>query len=94
VGNRRGLLTFANIWMEMVWRVVEFLLNGLAFILIGLQLRKVNFQLGDYPFIELCKDMGAIVVAVIVVRILWVFPAAYQPRLLIPSLRRRDPYPS
>ena len=41
-------------------RVVEFLLNGLAFILIGLQLRKVYFQLGDYPTGELLKDMGAI----------------------------------
>ncbi len=46
------------------WRVVEFLLNGLAFILIGLQLRKVYFQLGDYPTSELLKDMGAIVVTI------------------------------
>src|SRR5206468_10117339 len=27
-------------------------------------------------------------------RILWVFPAAYLPRLLSENLRRRDPYPS
>src|SRR5271170_6443766 len=70
------------------WRVVEFLLNGLAFILIGLQLRKVYFQLDDYPLFELLKDMGAIVLTVIVIRILWVFGAAYLPRLLIPSLRK------
>jgi monovalent cation/hydrogen antiporter len=31
---------------------------------------------------------------VIVVRILWVFPATYLPRLLFKSLRQRDPYPS
>jgi CPA1 family monovalent cation:H+ antiporter len=70
------------------WRVVEFLLNGLAFLLIGLQLRKVYFQLDDYPIFELLKDLGAIVLTVIVIRILWVFGAAYLPRLLIPSLRK------
>jgi monovalent cation/hydrogen antiporter len=32
--------------------------------------------------------------AVIVVRIVWVFPATYLPRLLFKSLRTRDPYPS
>jgi monovalent cation/hydrogen antiporter len=75
------------------WRVVEFLLNGLAFILIGLQLRKVYFQLGDYPTGELLKDMGAIVLTIVVIRLLWVFPAAYLPLYLIPSLRRRNSYP-
>ncbi len=75
------------------WRVVEFLLNGLAFILIGLQLRKVYFQLGDYPTFELLKDTGAIVLTIIVIRLLWVFPAAYLPLYFIPSLRRRNSYP-
>jgi CPA1 family monovalent cation:H+ antiporter len=32
--------------------------------------------------------------AVILIRILWVFPATYLPRLLSARLRRRDPYPS
>src|SRR6185503_12995975 len=31
---------------------------------------------------------------VILIRILWVFPATYLPRLLSARLRRRDPYPS
>ena len=75
------------------WRVVEFLLNGLAFILIGLQLRKVYFQLGDYPTGELLKDMGAIVLSIIVIRLLWVFPSAYLPLYFIPWLRRRNSYP-
>ena len=30
---------------------------------------------------------------VIVTRFVWVFPAAYLPRLLIPAVRRSDPYP-
>jgi monovalent cation/hydrogen antiporter len=88
----RHFFQFSNVHVRAIglsfWRVVEFLLNGLAFILIGLQLRKVYFQLGDYPIFELLKDMGAIVLTVIVIRILWVFAAAYLPRLLIPSLRK------
>ena len=75
------------------WRVVEFLLNGLAFILIGLQLRKVYLQLGDYPTGELLKDMGAIVVTIVVIRLLWVFASAYLPLYFIPWLRRRNSYP-
>ena len=36
---------------------------------------------------------GAIITAVILTRFLWIFPATYLPRALIPALRRRDPYP-
>ena len=32
-------------------------------------------------------------VAVIAARFMWVFPSLYLPRLLIPSVRRADPYP-
>jgi CPA1 family monovalent cation:H+ antiporter len=32
-------------------------------------------------------------VAVIIVRLLCVFPATYLPRVLFPSIRKRDPYP-
>ena len=75
------------------WRVVEFLLNGLAFILIGLQLRKVYFQLGDYPTGALLVDMGAIVLTIIVIRLLWAFASAYLPLVFIPRLRRGMSYP-
>ena len=36
---------------------------------------------------------GRLIAAVIVTRFIWIFPATYLPRALIPSLRRRDPYP-
>ena len=35
----------------------------------------------------------AVIATVIVARFLWILPAPYIPRALIPSLRRRDPYP-
>src|ERR1041384_6336626 len=76
--------------------MVEFLLNGFVFILIGLQLPEVLGGLSghDLPVRRLIGHALLISLAVIVVRILWVFPAAYLPRLLSKKLRQRDPYPS
>jgi Na+/H+ antiporter len=78
-----------------VWEIIEFLLNGFVFILIGLQLPEVLGALsGDaIPVWRLVWDALLISVAVIVVRLLWVFPAAYLPRLLFKRLCRRDPIP-
>jgi CPA1 family monovalent cation:H+ antiporter len=36
---------------------------------------------------------AAVLGTVIVARFLWMYPAVYLPRLLIPAIRRRDPYP-
>ncbi len=77
------------------WRVVEFLLNGLAFILIGLQLRKVYSQLGDYPTSELLKDMGNFIALTIVVASDFCgFPVRLpSPLFHSAALRRRNSYP-
>jgi monovalent cation/hydrogen antiporter len=77
-----------------VWAMVEFLLNGFIFILIGLQLPAVLSALAEYSTLGLLWYATAISLAVILIRIIWVFPAAYLPRLLWPGLRQRDPYPS
>ena len=36
---------------------------------------------------------AAVSLTVIVVRMIWVFPATYLPRMLIPGLKERDPAP-
>jgi monovalent cation/hydrogen antiporter len=77
-----------------VWEMIEFLLNGFIFLLIGLQLPEVLRHLSGHPQSQLLWYAAEISLAVIVVRILWVFPATYLPRLLFKSLRQRDPYPS
>jgi CPA1 family monovalent cation:H+ antiporter len=91
------LLTFkTRLQGGPVWEMVEFILNGFVFILIGLQLPEVLHALSshDIPLHQLVWYALFISFAVIVIRILWVFPAAYLPRLLFKSIRRRDPYPS
>jgi len=79
-----------------VWDTVEFILNGLVFILIGLQLPTVlHAATTDHlPMSQLISYASVISLAVIVVRVLWVFPATYVPRLLFKGLRAHDPYPS
>ncbi len=90
------LLTFkTRLQSGPVWEMVEFILNGFVFILIGLQLPEVLHALSGHeiPIHQLVWFALVISVAVIVIRILWVFPAAYLPRLLSKKIRRRDPYP-
>jgi len=72
---------------------VIFVVNGLAFLLIGLQLPTVIADLEGYEAGELIGLALAVSLTVILVRLLWVYPATYLPRWLIPSLARRDPAP-
>jgi Na+/H+ antiporter len=79
-----------------VWEMVEFLLNGFVFVLIGLQLPEVLGTLSGnaIPLSRLVWYALLISVAVIFIRTLWVFPATYLPRLIFKKLCRRDPYPA
>jgi len=75
------------------WNVVLFLINGLVFILIGLQLPVILAELDASPA-QLLALSAIVSAAVIVTRIAWVFPATYLPRLLSARLRARDPLPN
>lgn len=76
-----------------VWGAVIFILNGLIFILIGLQLPAILEGLSARPVPLLLGYAVAISLTVIVVRLVWVFPATYLPRLFFASVRASDPYP-
>jgi CPA1 family monovalent cation:H+ antiporter len=77
-----------------VWDTVIFILNGLIFILIGLQLPTIIAGLSGRPLPQLLGYAVAISLTVILIRVAWVFPATYLPRLLSARVRARDPYPS
>jgi Na+/H+ antiporter len=78
-----------------VWETVDFLLNGLVFILIGLQLPIVldEVRASRSPG-QLALDAVVVSGIVVLVRFLWLFPAAIVPRLFNRRSRRRDPLPS
>ncbi|HTQ31686.1 MAG TPA: Na+/H+ antiporter, partial [Opitutaceae bacterium] len=76
-----------------MWEMIVFVLNGCAFILIGLQLPEVMHGLGGLPRAVIWQTAAAVCTAVIFGRVGWVFAATYLPRWLSAALRRRDPLP-
>ncbi|HQU85223.1 MAG TPA: cation:proton antiporter, partial [Pyrinomonadaceae bacterium] len=77
-----------------VWSAWVFLLNGLVFVLIGLQLPFIIDGLGEYSFFEALYYSLVITFLAIIIRILWVYPNTYIPRLLSKKIREREPFPS
>jgi CPA1 family monovalent cation:H+ antiporter len=78
---------------ESAWEIVTFTLNAILFTLIGLQLPGILDELEAYAAADLLWWAAAIWLAVLFARILWVYPAAKLPRLLVPKIRDRDPMP-
>jgi monovalent cation/hydrogen antiporter len=56
-----------------VWETLVFLLDGLVFILIGLQLRSIVMRLADRPLLGLVALALLVCGSVVVVRFVWVF---------------------
>jgi Na+/H+ antiporter len=78
---------------QSVWNVLVFLLNGVVFILIGLQLPVIIKGLGEYSLAAAIRYGVLISLLTIVIRILWVFPGAYCPRMLSKRIRKQEPRP-
>jgi CPA1 family monovalent cation:H+ antiporter len=76
-----------------VWQTQLFILNGLVFVLIGLQLRMVLAALAARSVVDAVGLAAAIALALIVARFVWVFPATYLPRWASARIRAADPYP-
>jgi Na+/H+ antiporter len=63
-----------------VWEIVQYLLNALLFVLIGLQLPVVLDALGDYSTATLVGYAALVSGAVIVLRFAWVFAVLQAPK--------------
>lgn len=83
--NRTRLQAYA------VWDTMIFLLNGVIFIMIGLQLPTILKNIGEQSLGTLIGYGAVISVATIVLRIMWVFPGAYIPRWLSKRIRTNEP---
>jgi len=82
-----------RIQARAVWDLLVFVLNGIIFILIGLQLGTLRDAIPSEELGSLTLKGVLVVATVIVVRLIWVPVAAWVPRFLSPSLRARDPMP-
>ncbi|MDX6580560.1 MAG: monovalent cation/hydrogen antiporter, partial [Gaiellales bacterium] len=78
---------------DAVWRILQFILNALLFVLVGLQLPAIVDSLGTYSWPTLLRDAALVSGAVVLTRIIWVYPGTYFPRFLFPKIREHDPYP-
>jgi len=79
--------------VRAAWSVAVFALEALLFILIGLSLRRILSRFDAHAAETLVPLALMISFGVIAARLVWVFPATYLPRLLVPAIRRADPYP-
>jgi CPA1 family monovalent cation:H+ antiporter len=68
-----------------MWEIVDFLLNGVLFVLVGLQLHRILGTLAPDRAGTLLLDAGIIVLTVVVLRVVWVFAFASLPRRPLPT---------
>ncbi len=78
---------------QAFWDMIIYLLNGIIFVLIGLQLPGILRGIVDYSWSQLILYALVINVVCIVVRLAWIFPGAYLPRLLSKRIRESEPRP-
>jgi CPA1 family monovalent cation:H+ antiporter len=70
------------------WKTLLFIINGLVFTLIGLQMPAVMRGLQGYSWPQLTLYGFTVVFVVMAVRFVWMFPATYLPGKVFPSIAR------
>ncbi|MET7570890.1 Na+/H+ antiporter [Streptomyces sp. NPDC005492] len=95
LGHRAWEVDFATrLQEEAVWKMVAFVLESAVFALIGLQLPVVLKGLGEYEGIDAAWYAIAVFAVVVATRFVWVFPAAFLPRMLSRRIREREENPT
>ncbi len=79
----------------IVWSTVLFWLNGLAFVLLGLQFPSLLAAVhGSYSLPRLAGLVTVVAGTVMVLRMAWVFPSAYLPFVFSRKVRKTETRPS
>jgi Na+/H+ antiporter len=76
-----------------VWEMVVFILNGVLFMLIGLELRQVIHSLAPGSATQVAKLAILVVSVMVLVRFAWIFGTTYLTRLLAGKSRRKNRAP-
>ncbi len=74
------------------WDFLIYLIEGMVFLITGLQARALMAGIDKYTSAELAVSALVVSAAVIITRFIWMYPGTYLPRL-IPSIKRKDPAP-
>lgn len=76
-----------------VWSTLSIILNGLVFILIGLELPAIVAGLEGYSLAQAWKYGLLVSALVIAIRMVWIYPGTFIPRWLFKSVRENEPHP-
>ena len=76
------------------WDLLIYLIEGMVFLITGLQARTLVERIGQYPMFALATSAAIVCGVVILTRFVWIYPATYLPRWLIPAIGHKDPAPS
>jgi CPA1 family monovalent cation:H+ antiporter len=76
-----------------VWETVQFILNGILFMLIGLQLPEVVHALPPGSAFQVAKLAVSVLLVIVLVRFVWMFGATYLPRFFSRTLRHKKRVP-
>jgi monovalent cation/hydrogen antiporter len=75
------------------WDFLMYLTEGFVFLITGLQARTLIAGIRGDSLRDLTMSAAVVCGGVILARFVWMFPATYLPRWLIPSIARNDPSP-
>ena len=75
------------------WDFLTYLIEGLVFLITGLQARAVIAGIHHYMTAQVAFAAAVVCAVVIAARFVWMFPGTYLPRWFVPAIRRNDPSP-
>jgi CPA1 family monovalent cation:H+ antiporter len=92
MSNKSAYFFSPNVRMQIwgVWDAFTFILNGLVFVLIGLQLPFVLAGIREYSMKELVLYGALFSAVVILLRLIWMFPGARIAHLIRRKLLKQD----
>ena len=76
-----------------VWSTLSIILNGLVFVMIGLELPAIVAGLEGYSLAEAWKYGLLVSALVIAIRMIWIYPGTFIPRWLFKSVRKNEAHP-
>jgi monovalent cation/hydrogen antiporter len=93
LGHRIPYLLSATsrLQMDAVWKLITFLLEGVVFLLVGLQLRTIGGNI-ETDVGTTVKVTLVVFGALVALRFVWMYPATYLARL-VPGIRAREQRP-
>ena len=84
----------SRLQLQSVWNTIVFLLNGIVFILIGMQIPFILQGMENYTPVQAIGYAVIISIASVLIRIVWVYAGSFLPHLLSKRIREKEGRPN